>query len=106
MTINKFEVVVDVWDQTAGIGSWNLNFIKDFNNWRVDMVINLLSMLQKESVSCEPKKVSWKGVATTKFLVCDAFKMLTQGTCSLFSAKNIWLPRVPTKVTFFAWEAS
>ena len=32
LVVNKFEIVVDVWDQTAGNGSWKLNFSRGFSD--------------------------------------------------------------------------
>lgn len=31
--VNKLVTVVKVWDQSMGNGSWNLNFLRDFNIW-------------------------------------------------------------------------
>ena len=28
----------EMWDQNFGQGGWNLRFLKDFNDWELDMV--------------------------------------------------------------------
>lgn len=58
VAVNKFETVVEVWDQIVGNSSWKLNFFRALNDWEVDLVVNLLNVLQKESVAIELDKVS------------------------------------------------
>ena len=72
LAINKFETVADVWDQSVGNGSWNLNLTRDFNDWEVDLVGCLLNSLQKERVSSDSSKLSWKGPAGCSFSVSEA----------------------------------
>ena len=51
----------EVWDQLNGHGSWNLRFARAFNDWELDMVVNLLKTIQKEKFNAELEKMSWKG---------------------------------------------
>ena len=41
-------------------------------NWEVDLVVNLLNILQKESVTVEFDKVTWERVADANFSVRNA----------------------------------
>ena len=66
----------------------------------------LLNSLQKERVSSDLDKISWKGLASGSFFVSDAFKVLNLSVTPLFPVKGIWVPCVPTKTAFFAWEAA
>ena len=34
--------IEEMWDQNVGEGGWNLRFIRDFNDWEVEMVGDLL----------------------------------------------------------------
>ena len=34
--------IEDLWDQNVGEGGWNLRFIRDFNDWEVELVEELL----------------------------------------------------------------
>ena len=45
--------------------------------------------------------VSWRGVTSARYSICDAFKVLHPSTVIPFSVKGIWVPHVPTKVSFF-----
>ncbi|RVW79961.1 hypothetical protein CK203_047500 [Vitis vinifera] len=40
----------EMWDQNFGGGGWNLRFIRDFNDWELDMVGNLLHELRGHSI--------------------------------------------------------
>ncbi|RVW55071.1 LINE-1 reverse transcriptase-like [Vitis vinifera] len=71
--------VNEVWDPSFGQGSWNISFSRDFNDWEVDLVGNLLYMLRD-------------------------YKSLQKRI--RFYGKGIWVDKVQTKVVFFAWEAT
>lgn len=72
VAVNKFETIVEVWDQIVGNDSWKLNIFRALNDWEVDLVVNLLNVLQKESVAIELDKVSWKGMTCARsFSVWD-----------------------------------
>ena len=73
LVVNKQETVAEVWDQSVGRGSWNLKFVRDFNDWELELVVNLLKALPKESISFEIDKVNWKGVKGDCFTVKEAF---------------------------------
>ena len=74
LAVNKFETVVDVWDQTVGNCSWKLNLSRDLNDWEVDLAVALLNSMQKERVSFELDKISWKGLIGCTFSVSEASK--------------------------------
>ena len=97
--------VAEVWDHEVGNGSWNLTFTRAFNDWELEMVMNLLSTLQEERVSAELDGVSWIGPAGVGF-VREAFKVLQPRTDCLFLVKGVWVPSAPTKSVFFAWKAA
>ena len=46
-------------------------------------------------------KVTWIGATDDRFSVHAAFKLLQPGVVSSFPTKDIWVPSVPTKSTFF-----
>ena len=105
LAVNKLEIVADVWDQIVRNGSWKLNLSKDFNDWEVDLVVALLNSLEKERVSSNSDKISWKGPSGYSFSVSDAYKVLNSSATPLFPVKGIWVPCAPTKAAFFVWEA-
>ena len=98
--------MADVWDQTVGNSNWKLNLYRDFNDWEVTLAVALLNSLQKERVSSESDKISWKGPIGCSFSVNEAVKVLSSRGTPLFPIKGIWVHGVPIKATFFAWEAT
>ena len=50
--------------------------------------------------------MSWKGEGNGVFGVKSAYKMLIGSSVCAFPNRRIWMDKVPTKVSFFAWEAS
>ena len=40
------------------------------------------------------------------FRIRDAYKLLAAPNPLVFPKKSIWVDKVPTKVAFFAWEAT
>ena len=61
MAVDKFATLVESWNHSNGRGGWNLNCVRAFNHWEVDLVANLLFVLRKERVSTELDSVTWKG---------------------------------------------
>ena len=95
-----------MWDSSLGQGGWNLRFSRDFNDWELDLIGDLLNMLRGFRISSEEDSVLWKGGGHGTFGVRDAYFLLVAPNAFAFSDKCIWVDKVPTKVAFFAWEAT
>ena len=98
--------VEEMWDQNIGQDEWNLRFLRDFNDWELDMVGNLLDVLREHRVTLEKDSVFWKEGRDGLFRVKKAYNMLASPIVAEFLNSNIWVDRVPTKIAFFAWEAA
>ncbi|RVW83847.1 Transposon TX1 uncharacterized 149 kDa protein [Vitis vinifera] len=48
----------------------------------------------------------WKGGKNGKFEVKEAYELLISHSTLLFPKKGIWVENVPSKLAFFAWEAT
>ncbi|RVX07537.1 ATP-dependent Clp protease proteolytic subunit 3, chloroplastic [Vitis vinifera] len=99
-------IVGDMWDQNSGQGGWNLRFIRDFNDWELDVVGELLQVLRSQRITLEEDSVSWKGGKNGKFGVKKAYSLLISPSVSMFLKNGIWVENVPTKLAFFVWEAA
>ncbi|RVX21576.1 hypothetical protein CK203_002334 [Vitis vinifera] len=57
MAVHKNATVDEMWDQNFGQGSWNLRFLRDFNDWELNMVDNLLLVLRGHRITLEEDSV-------------------------------------------------
>ncbi|RVW26033.1 putative ribonuclease H protein [Vitis vinifera] len=106
MAVNKNATVNEMWDHSSGPGGWNLRFHRDFNDWELDLIRGLLIMLRDFKPSSEEDGVLWKGGGHGKYGVKDAYNRLVVINACDFLYRGVWVNMVPTKVTFFAWEAA
>ena len=106
MAVQRSSTIEEMWDQNSGQGGWNLNFLRDFNDWELDMVGDLLHMLRGHRPSLEEDSVFWRQGRNGQFRVKEAYSLLTNSNDTGFPSRSIWVGRVPTKVVFFAWEAT
>ncbi|KAL6345789.1 hypothetical protein AAG906_017541 [Vitis piasezkii] len=93
-----------------GVGFWKeirKEGLLPFNDWEVETVERLLSTLQgKRLVAGLEDRVLWKASKNGIFSVKSLYNTLESSRAVPFPWSIIWSPCVPTKVGFFAWEAS
>ncbi|KAJ9704891.1 hypothetical protein PVL29_003103 [Vitis rotundifolia] len=106
MAAHRSSTVEEMWDTSSGQGGWNLNFLRDFNDWEVDLVGNLLHILRGYRPSLEEDMVKWKGERNGLFKIKEAYRLLANHNSTNFPSRHVWMDRVPTKVAFFVWEAT
>ena len=80
--------------------------MRDFNDWELDTVGEFLHMLRGHKPSLEEDSVLWRQGRSGRFRVKEAYSLLTRSNDTGFPSRSIWVARVPTKVAFFAWEAT
>ncbi|RVW96040.1 hypothetical protein CK203_027752 [Vitis vinifera] len=98
--------VGDMWDQNSGQGGWNLRLIRGFNDWELNMVDELLQILRSQRITLEEDSALWKGGKNGKFGVKEAYGLMISPSVPMFPKKGIWVENVPSKLAFFAWEAT
>ncbi|RVW34522.1 hypothetical protein CK203_115339 [Vitis vinifera] len=106
LAVHRDATIEEMWDQHSGQGDWNLVFVRDFNDWEMDMVGDLLHTLRGHRPSMEDDSVKWRQGRNGIFKVKEAYRLLDKPNATVFPARRIWVDRVPTKVCFFAWEAT
>ncbi|RVW54291.1 hypothetical protein CK203_068441 [Vitis vinifera] len=105
LAAHRKATIEEMWDQNFGGGGWNLRFIRDFNDWELDMVGNLLHELRGHSITLEEDSVFWKIGGNGQFRVKEVYSLLDRPLTVVFPKNKIWVESVPTKIVFFAWEA-
>ena len=103
---NRNAKVSEVWDSSLGQGGWNLRLARDFNDWELEQIGNMLNLLKDFRTSTEEDAVRWKRESNGVFGAKGAYKILVGSSACVFPNRRIWMDKVPTKVSFFAWEAS
>ncbi|RVX22326.1 LINE-1 reverse transcriptase-like [Vitis vinifera] len=106
LAVHRDASIEEMWDHHSGQGDWNLIFERDFNDWELDMVGDLLRTVRGHRPSLEDDSIKWRQGRNGSFRVKEAYRLLDKSNVSLFPARGIWVDRVPTKVSFFAWEAT
>nr|CAN77925.1 hypothetical protein VITISV_028684 [Vitis vinifera] len=106
MAAQRNVTVEDYWDQNLSQGGWSLRLLRDFNDWELGLVDNMLIELRNYRVTMEEDSVFWKGGADGLFKVKEAYRVLINADEAVFPHSNVWVDKVPTKITFFAWEAT
>ena len=106
MAVQRNSTVEEMWDQNSGRGNWNLNFLRDFNDWEMGLVGDFLQVLRGHKPSGVEDSVLWSKERRAHFRVKEAYNLLVRSDDTGFPSKSIWVTRVPTKVAFFAWEAT
>ena len=96
----------EMWDSSLGQGGWNIRLSRNSNDWELDPLGELFHMLRDLRISPKEDSVIWKGGEHGLFRIRDAYKLLTVPNVITFPKKSIWVDKVPTKVAFFAWEAT
>ncbi|RVW40940.1 hypothetical protein CK203_076958 [Vitis vinifera] len=99
--------VADCWDSMGDAGGWYPCFSRPFNDWELEAVASLLSFLQGKRLNVGMEdRVLWNASKNGIFSVKSLYNTLDSGGAVPFPWRIIWSPCVPTKVGFFAWEAS
>ena len=70
------------------------------------MVGNLLHELRGHGITLEEDSVFWKEGGNGQFRVKEVYSLLDRPLTVVFPKNKIWVERVPTKIVFFAWEAT
>ena len=57
---NRNAKASEVWDSSLGQGGWNLRLARDFNDWELEQIGNMLNLLKDFRTSTEEDAVRWK----------------------------------------------
>ncbi|RVW40614.1 Retrovirus-related Pol polyprotein from transposon RE1 [Vitis vinifera] len=99
--------VSDVWNPDGVGDGWTPLFSRALNDWEIEMVERFMLKIQPFRMQREIEdKVVWTASRNGVFLVKSLYSILQPGGSALFLFDSIWRAYVPTKVAFFAWEAS
>ena len=89
------------------VRTWNISFIRDFNDWELPVVMSFFTFLQPFLPSSERKDTMvWKLRRSGEFDVCSYYCALQAPTRMHFPWKIIWGVKAPRRISFFTWTAA
>ena len=91
-----------------GVGerrSWDVCFIREFNDWEMDVGLNFLRILGANIPSMDVgDRMRWKLKPNGDFDIQLYYNKLRDSPSVVFSWKGIWRVKVPWCVSFFVWS--
>ena len=107
LTVNKDQWICDAWDEEGEVRSWNLLFLRSFNDWEMEEVEGLFQKIHHLVLHSDVEDVlSWKISKNGFFSVRSLYRSLTSTSSEPFPWSIIWRSWAPIRVSFFAWKAS
>uniref|UniRef100_A0A2N9H1C3 Reverse transcriptase zinc-binding domain-containing protein n=1 Tax=Fagus sylvatica TaxID=28930 RepID=A0A2N9H1C3_FAGSY len=87
--------------------SWNISFVRDFNDWEMPEVLSFFNFIQPFLPSREiDDKLVWTLRKSSKFDVRSYYGALQVPLRSRFPWKIIWGVKAPRRISFFIWTAA
>ncbi|RVW47789.1 LINE-1 reverse transcriptase-like [Vitis vinifera] len=78
MAVQRNSTVEEMWDQSSGQGNWNLNFVRDFNDWELELVGDFLQILRGHKPSWEKDSILWRKGRSGQFRIKEAYNLLAR----------------------------
>ena len=98
--------VADLWEHRGEGGNWNFRFVRNVHDWELGAMERFLSVLQGYSVKREQEDgVVWKGGNKGVFSDKGLYSVLETGSTTPLPLKIVGNPWIPSKASFFTWEA-
>ena len=89
LAAHRDATIEEMWDQISGQGDWNLVFVRDFNDWELDMVGELLHTFRGHRPSLEEDSFMWRQGRNGLFRVKEAYRLLDNPNDSVFPSRSI-----------------
>ena len=104
---NKEAFVADMWEHSREEGGWSPCFTRRFNDWELDEVHGFFQTIQRMRVLPRQDDILvFREAKDGRYSVKLLYRALDRLIVVLFPFCLIWNAGVPTRVSFFAWEAS
>ena len=95
----------EVWDTTRSEGGWILRFIKPFNDWEMEEIQRLISLISNKNISQKERdKIFWLVDKKGEYTVKANYRHLEGDTSEDIPTGLIWNNCIPPKVSVFTWE--
>jgi hypothetical protein len=86
---------------------WHLQFVRNFNDWEMDMVAAFFNRIHAKSPVHESEDVlKWSLKKNRTFDISSFYHAIRGSVSRGFPWKGIWGVKVPRRVAFFVWMAA
>ena len=86
---------------------WNVSFMRNFNDWELDSVVEFLTLIESKAPLQEVKDGPWWHLRKNgRFDICSFYEVLRDAPQVVFPWKSIWRTKAPRRVRFFIWSAA
>ena len=83
---------------------WLVNLVRSLQDWEVEDFMVFVEFLYKQKVKKEEMDtMKWKHTKSGLFEVRSFYGLLSGRSNTQFPLKNVWKPKIPSKVAFFMW---
>ena len=92
---------------SGSYSDWNVNFVRNFNDWEMEGVISFFGLLHsRSSFKVGGDGLRWRLKGNGMFNICSYYTALRGSLPMKFPWKSIWSVHVPRRVSFFVWSAT
>jgi len=103
---NKDATVVDNLVVHNGVIQWNVLFMRQIQDWKMEMVLSFLERLYSLVRHGEGNRLVWNPSERGLFEVKSYFEVLIRKNGPSFPWKSIWRVKTLTMVAFFVWSVA
>ena len=107
LVVQKDAMVANLWNSFREDGGWSPTFLRSFNDWEMEEVERFLSSIhRKKIIPWIEDKLLLKGSSNGNFSIGTLYSGLDLSPEIDFPFRSVWNSMFPSKISFFAWEAS
>ena len=107
LVVQKDAMVLDLWNHVREERGWAPTFLRPLNDWEMEEVGSFLSFIHMKKIRLEIEdNLLVKGSRLGNFLVRTMYNGLDLFVDFDFPVRPVWNAVIPSKISFFAWEAS
>jgi hypothetical protein len=95
---NKEAFIADNLDSVSGSRQWNISFVRSLNDWEVDNLASLYSLMYSYNLGGGADKIWWVPNKKGKYEVRSYYITLTSSVSFPIPWKSIWRTKAPPRV--------
>ena len=86
---------------------WNVSFLRNFNDWEMDSVVEFLSLIESKAPLREVEDGPWWHLRKNgRFDISSFYDAFRDSPHVVFPWRSIWRTKAPRRVRFFVWSAA